>query len=331
MSQKQRVLSGMQASGKLHIGNLVGALNNWVRLQEQYDCFYFVADWHALTTGYATPGSIKDSTHDLLLNFLAAGLDPDKCTIFIQSRLPEHAELHLLLSMITPLGWLERVPTYKEKIQELKERDLSTYGFLGYPLLQTADIIIYRAKYVPVGVDQVPHLEISREIARRFNYLYKEIFPEPEALLTEFPKVPGVDGRKMSKSYDNAIYLSDSPDIVEQKLKTMMTDPARKRRTDTGDPELSPVYQLHKIFSSKEEQEEVAHGCRTAGIGCIDCKKVLIKNVFKIMGPIWARRNELLNNPDLLYDAAKKGTDKAGKVIRETMELVRDAMGVGGF
>ncbi|MEK6672157.1 MAG: tryptophan--tRNA ligase [Nitrospirota bacterium] len=331
MSQKQRVLSGMQASGKLHIGNLVGALSNWVRLQEQYDCFYFVADWHALTTGYANPGSIKESTQDLLLNFLAAGLDPDKCTIFIQSRLPEHAELHLLLSMITPLGWLERVPTYKEKMQELKERDLSTYGFLGYPLLQTADIIIYRAKYVPVGVDQVPHLEISREIARRFNYLYKEVFPEPEALLTEFPKVPGVDGRKMSKSYDNAIYLSDSPDIVAQKLKTMMTDPARKRRTDAGDPELSPVYQLHKIFSSKEEQEEVAHGCRTAGIGCIDCKKILIKNVFKIMEPIWAKRNELLNNPDVLYDVAKKGTDKAGKVIRETMELVRDAMGVGGF
>ena len=326
-----RVLSGMQASGKLHLGNLVGALQNWVRLQDQYDCFYFVADWHALTTGYAHPEAIKESTQDLILNFLAAGLDPDKCTIFIQSRIPEHAELHLLLSMITPLGWLERVPTYKEKMQELKERDLSTYGFLGYPLLQTADIIIYRAKYVPVGIDQVPHLEISREIARRFNYLYREVFPEPEALLTEFPKVPGVDGRKMSKSYDNAIYLCDPPEVVEQKLRTMMTDPARKRRTDVGEPELSPVHHLHRIFSSKEEQEYTAHGCRTAEIGCIDCKKILIKNVFKVLEPIWAKRNELLSNPDILHDIVQKGTEKAKKVTEETMALVRDAMGLGKF
>ena len=231
---KERVLSGMQSSGKLHLGNLVGALRNWVRLQDQYDCFYFVADWHSLTTGYADPSTIKESTRDLLINFLAAGLDPEKCTIFIQSRILEHAELHLLLSMITPVGWLERVPTYKEKQQELKEKDLSTYGFLGYPLLQTADIIIYRAKYVPVGIDQVPHLEISREIARRFNHLYKEIFPEPEALLTEFPKVVGVDGRKMSKSYDNAIYLSDSPKEVDRKIRTMVTDPARVKKTDRG-------------------------------------------------------------------------------------------------
>jgi tryptophanyl-tRNA synthetase len=321
----------MQASGKLHLGNLVGALQNWVRLQEQYDCFYFVADWHALTTGYAHPEAIKESTQDLLLNFLAAGLDPDKCTMFMQSRIPEHAELHLLLSMITPLGWLERVPTYKEKMQELKERDLSTYGFLGYPLLQTADIIIYRAKYVPVGVDQVPHLEISREIARRFNYLYREVFPEPEALLTEFPKVPGVDGRKMSKSYDNAVYLSDPPEVVERKILTMMTDPARKRRTDKGDPERSPVHQLHKIFSSGEEQEYTAHGCRTAEIGCIDCKRILIKNVFRVMEPIWAKRKELQDNPDILHDIVKKGTEKAARVARETMELVRDAMGLGRF
>jgi tryptophanyl-tRNA synthetase len=323
-----RVLSGMQASGKLHIGNLVGALQNWVKLQDTYDCFYFVADWHALTTGYAHPEAIKESTQDLILNFLAAGLDPDKCTIFIQSRIPEHAELHLLLSMITPLGWLERVPTYKEKMQELQERDLSTYGFLGYPLLQTADIIIYRAKYVPVGVDQVPHLEISREIARRFNHLYREIFPEPEALLTEFPKVPGVDGRKMSKSYDNAIYLSDPPEVVEQKLRTMMTDPARKRRTDVGDPELSPVFELHKIFSSKDEQEYVAHGCRTAGIGCIDCKKILIQNVFRVMDPIWQKRNELLGKPAMLLEIVEKGTEKAKKASLETMAMVREAMGL---
>jgi tryptophanyl-tRNA synthetase len=325
---KERVLSGMQSSGKVHLGNLIGALNNWVKLQDRYDCYYFVADWHSLTTGYADPSTIKESTRDLLVNFLAAGLDPEKCTIFIQSKVLEHAELHLLLSMITPVGWLERVPTYKEKQQELKDKDLSTYGFLGYPLLQTADIIIYRAKYVPVGIDQVPHLEISREIARRFNFLYKEIFPEPEALLTEFPKVVGVDGRKMSKSYDNAIYLSDEPKVVEQKLRTMMTDPARVKRTDKGNPELSPVYQLHKVFSSKEEQAEVAQGCVTAGIGCIDCKKILIRNVFKVMEPIWSKRTELINSPDLLDDIAAKGTEKARKVSEETMRLVREAMGL---
>lgn len=325
---RERVLSGMQASGKVHLGNLVGALKNWVRLQEKYDCFYFVADWHALTTGYANPETIKESTNDLLINFIAAGLDPDKSTIFIQSMIPQHAELHLLLSMITPVGWLERVPTYKEKQQELKDRDLSNYGFLGYPVLQTADIIIYRAKYVPVGIDQVPHLEISREIARRFNHMYREFFPEPEALLTEFPKVPGLDGRKMSKSYDNAIYLSDSPEIVEQKIRTMMTDPARKRKTDKGDPELSPVYQLHKIFSSKEELEEVAGGCRNAGMGCIDCKKILIKNVFNYLEPIWKKRNELINNPDMVFDIAKKGSEKAGRVAEETMKVVRKIMGL---
>jgi len=325
---KERVLSGMQASGKLHLGNLVGALSNWVKLQDQYDCYYFVADWHALTTGYEDPSSIKESTKDILINFLAAGLDPEKCTVFLQSRVLEHAELHLLLSMITPIGWLERVPTYKEKQEELRDRDLSTYGFLGYPLLQTADIIIYRAKYVPVGIDQVPHLEISREIARRFNYLYKEIFPEPEALLTEFPKLVGVDGRKMSKSYDNAIFLSDSPEDVERKIMTMVTDPARVRRTDPGNPERSPVYQLHKIFSSIEEVEEVGVGCATSGIGCIDCKKILLKNIFRVLEPIWKKRNELINNPDILSDIVKSGSEKAKKTVRETMQLVREAMGL---
>lgn len=329
MAYRDRVLSGMQASGRLHLGNLIGALQNWVKLQEKYNCFYFIADWHGLTTGYENPSVIKESTNDLLINFLAAGLDPDKCTIFLQSKILQHAELHLLLSMITPLGWLERVPTYKEKQQELKGRDLSTYGFLGYPLLQTADIIIYKAKYVPVGVDQVPHLEISREIARRFNYLYSKVFPEPEALLTKFPKVPGIDGRKMSKSYDNAIYLSDSPEAAEQKLMTMMTDPARKRRTDKGTPELSPVFQLHKIFSSKEEQDEVAEGCRTAGIGCIDCKKVLTKNIFKVLEPIWKKRAELIANPKAVTEIIEKGTEKARKAAEETMVSVREAMGLG--
>jgi tryptophanyl-tRNA synthetase len=324
---KERVLSGMQSSGRVHLGNLVGALQNWVRLQDTYECYYFIADWHALTTGYSSPSAVRESVSDLLINFLAVGLDPEKCTIFVQSRILEHAELHLLLSMITPLGWLERVPTYKEQQQELKERDLSTYGFLGYPLLQTADIIIYRAKHVPVGVDQVPHLEISREIARRFNNLYGEVFPEPEALLTEFPKVPGVDGRKMSKSYNNAIYLSDSPREVEQKIRTMATDPARVKRTDRGTPDLSPVFQLHRIFSSQEEQETVAEGCRTAGIGCIDCKKVLIRNVFRVLEPIWAKRAELVNNPTRLKEIVDHGNEKARKAAQETMALVRDAMG----
>ncbi|MCX7914418.1 MAG: tryptophan--tRNA ligase [Thermodesulfovibrionales bacterium] len=326
--KKEIVLSGMQPSGKLHLGNLVGALKNWVSLQERYECFYFLADWHALTTGYLSPEIIKENSQDLLINFLAAGLDPNKSTIFIQSMVPQHAELHLLLSMITPLGWLERVPTFKEKQEELRGKDISTYGFLGYPLLQTADIIIYRANYVPVGIDQVPHLEICREIARRFNNLYKDLFPEPQPLLTEFPKVPGVDGRKMSKSYDNAIYLSDPPQIVEQKIKTMMTDPARKRRTDKGDPELSPVFQLHKIFSTDEEIQEVAKGCRTADIGCLDCKKILIKNIFKYLEPLWERQSKLSGNLDELYEIVFTGSQKAMKRAEETLSIVRELMGL---
>ncbi len=325
----KRVLSGMQPSGYLHLGNLMGALSNWVRLQDKYECYYFVADWHALTTNYADPTVIKEYTKDLLMNFIAAGLDPEKCTIFIQSRILEHAELHILLSMITPLGWLERVPTYKEKKEEIKDRDLGTYGFFGYPVLQSADILIYRASYVPVGIDQVPHLEITREIARRFNYLYKtDVLPEPEPLLTEYPKVTGLDGRKMSKSYDNAIYLNDPPEVVEKKILTMVTDTQRMRRTDPGDPEKSPVYQLHKVFSTKEELEEVAEGCRTAGIGCIDCKRILIKNVFKVLEPLWQKRKELSDNPSILEDIVNNGVERAQKVARETMQLVRDAMGM---
>lgn len=324
-----RVLSGIQPSGFLHLGNLVGAIQNFVRLQEKYDCFYFVADWHALTTNYANPSKIGEFTSEVVLNFLAAGVDPEKCTIFIQSEVLEHAELHILLSMITPNGWLERVPTYKEKKDEIGDRDIDTYGFLGYPVLQSADIMIYRAKYVPVGIDQVPHLEITREIGRRFNYLYNtDVLIEPEALLTEFPKVVGVDGRKMSKSYDNCIYLNDPPEIVESKLRTMMTDPARKRRTDKGDPELSPVFQLHKIFSTKEEQEECAEGCRTAAIGCIDCKKVLIKNIFAVLEPLWEKRAHYMAAPDLIKEIVVHGTEKARKAAVATMEMVREAMGM---
>lgn len=328
---KQRVLSGIQPSGRLHIGNLVGALQNWVRLQDRYECYYFIADWHALTSQYADTSQLKDNVKDVLVNCLAAGLDPERATIFAQSRVVEHAELHLLLSMVTPLAWLERVPTYKEKQTEVKDKDLNTYGFLGYPLLQSADILIYRANYVPVGVDQMPHIEITREIGRRFNNYYGEVFPEPEGLLTEFPKVVGTDGRKMSKTYGNCIYLSDSPKDVEQKVRTMTTDPHRIKRTDKGDPELSPVYHLHKIFSSKEEQEQVSEGCRTAGIGCIDCKKVLIKNLLSVMEPIWEKRNHFLEKPDLLEDILASGSAKAGLAAKDTMLKVREAIGLGSI
>ncbi|MDH4027376.1 MAG: tryptophan--tRNA ligase [Nitrospirota bacterium] len=323
---KKRVLSGIQPSGRLHIGNLVGALQNWVKLQDEYECYYFIADWHALTSQYADTSQLKENVKDVLVNCLAAGLDPEKATIFSQSRVLEHAELHVLLSMMTPLGWLERVPSYKEKQLEVKDRDLNTYGFLGYPLLQSADILIYRANYVPVGIDQMPHLEITREISRRFNNFYGEVFPEPEGLLTQFPKVPGIDGRKMSKTYGNCVYLSDTPEEVDKKIRTMTTDPKRVKRTDPGDPELSPVFQLHKIFSSEQEQEEVAEGCRKAGIGCIDCKKILIKNLFTVMGPIWERRRDLMDRPDLLEDILRAGSARAGKAASETMLLARKAM-----
>ncbi|MCX7988600.1 MAG: tryptophan--tRNA ligase [Thermodesulfovibrio sp.] len=322
-----KVLSGMQPSGPLHLGNLIGALSNWVSLQDKYECYFFVADWHALTTGYGNPSQIKEYTIDLLMNFIAAGLNPEKSTIFIQSQVPEHAELHIFLSMITPLGWLERVPTYKEKKEQIKDKDLDTYGFLGYPVLQTADIIIYRAKYVPVGIDQVPHLEISREIARRFNYLYgKEFFPEPEALLTQFPKVPGTDGRKMSKSYGNAIYLSDDEKTVTEKLRTMVTDPARKRRTDKGDPEKCPVFDLHKIFSIEQEKREIISGCTTATIGCIDCKKILIKHIIDTLRPIWDKRQQLIDNPSLLIEIALEGSKKAKKVAGETLKEMKEVI-----
>lgn len=302
-----------------------------MRLQEQYECYYFIADWHALTSQYADTSQLKENIKDVLVNCLAAGLDPEKATIFQQSHVLEHAELHLLLSMITPLGWLERVPTYKEKLEQVSDKDMHTYGFLGYPVLQSADILIYRANHVPVGVDQVPHLEITREICRRFNNFYSDVLIEPEALLTAFPKVPGTDGRKMSKTYGNCIYLSDTPKEVEQKVRTMMTDPARIKRTDKGDPELSPVYQLHKIFSSKEEQAQVAEGCRTAGIGCIDCKKILIKNLLTVLEPIWEKRKFFLEKPDYLEDVLSTGSQKAKQAASETMKLVRKAMNLDGL
>jgi tryptophanyl-tRNA synthetase len=326
MSRK-RVLSGMRPTGRLHLGHLFGALDNWKKLQEEYDCFFFIADWHALTTDYADPSEIKTYTIEVVLDWLAAGLDPTKATFFVQSRLPEHAELHLLFSMFTPLAWLERVPTYKEQREQITDKDLGTYGFLGYPLLQAADILIYKAHYVPVGVDQVPHVELTREVARRFNFLYKPVLVEPEALLTEFPKIPGTDGRKMSKSYDNAIFLSDTPEETTAKIKPMVTDPARKRRSDPGNPEVCPVYDLHKVFTPKEERESyIVPGCTTAGIGCLDCKDVLLKHMLPVLAPISRRRAELARDPGTVLDILEDGTSRAKKVAGETLDEAKAAM-----
>jgi len=324
---RKRVLSGMRPTGRLHLGHLFGALDNWRSLQEQYDCFFFIADWHALTTDYADPSQIKTYTVEVVLDWLAAGLDPRKATFFVQSRLPEHAELHLLFSMFTPLAWLERVPTYKEQREQITDKDLGTYGFLGYPLLQAADILIYKAHYVPVGVDQVPHVELTREVARRFNFLYRPVLVEPEALLTEFPKIPGTDGRKMSKSYNNAIFLSDSPEEIIAKIKPMITDPARKRRTDPGNPDVCPVYDLHRVFTPKAEREStIVAGCTTAGIGCLDCKQVLLKHALPVLAPISERRAELARDPATVLDILEDGTARAKKVASETLTEARAAM-----
>jgi tryptophanyl-tRNA synthetase len=275
---RNRVLSGMRPTGKLHLGNYLGALANWVRLQQDYDCFYFVANWHVLTTDATESGKAPAYTIEMAADWLGAGLDPERSTLFIQSLVPEHAELHLLFSMVTPVGWLERVPTYKEMVEQLGIVSPS-YGLLGYPLLQSADILMYKARFVPVGADQVPHIELTREVARRFNNTWSPVFPEPEAKLTEIPKVPGTDGRKMSKSYDNAIYLSDTAAEVTAKIKPMVTDPARKRRTDPGNPDICPVFDLHRIFTPDADREVAATGCRTAGIGCLDCKGILLKHM----------------------------------------------------
>ncbi len=331
-STKKRVLSGMRSTGKLHLGNYVGALENWVRMQEQYDCFFFLADWHALTTDYADTSRIKENSVEVLLDWLAAGLDPEKCVMFIQSHVPSHAELHLLLSMITPLGWLERVPTYKEQKENIKEKDLGTYGFLGYPVLQSADILIYKADFVPVGEDQVAHVELTREIARRFNGFYggkrSSIFPEPQSLLTPTPKLPGTDGRKMSKSYGNTIMLTDPEPVVRLKLKTMVTDPARVRRSDPGNPDVCPVGDLHKIFSSKETMEKVNTGCRSAGIGCIECKGWAADALVQVLNPMQERRKKYEENPRLAWDILEAGSARAREVSGATMDEVRDSMGM---
>jgi len=323
---RPRILSGMRPTGPLHLGNLMGALDNWVRLQDQYECFYCIVDWHSLTTDYADSRAIRENVLEVAADWLAAGLDPERSTLFIQSQVPEHAELHLLLSMVVPVPWLERVPSYKEQQQNLAERDLSTYGFLGYPLLQTADIIVYKADAVPVGEDQAPHIELAREIVRRFNHFYGPVFPEPKTLLTETPRIPGTDGRKMSKSYGNAIYLKDPPDVVAAQLKPMLTDPARKRRSDPGTPEICPVFDLHKAFSTAETREWAAHGCRTAGIGCLDCKGKLIEHLLERLQAIHARRPEYASRPDTVWDILREGGKKASEVAEATMREVRTAM-----
>jgi tryptophanyl-tRNA synthetase len=301
-----------------------------VHLQQNYDCFFFIADWHALTTDYADTSKIKENSLEVLLDWLSAGLDPEHATMFIQSHVPQHAELHLLLSMITPLGWLERVPTYKEQRQNIKDKDLGTYGFLGYPVLQAADILIYQADYVPVGEDQVPHIELTREIARRFNMFYSGkrsyVFPEPQPLLTHAPKLPGTDGRKMSKSYDNYILLSEPEASIRAKLKTMVTDPARVRRSDPGNPDVCPVGDLHKIFSSKETMARVYEGCRSAGIGCIECKSWAADALVKILNPMQERRKKYEDNPRLAWDILEAGSARAREVAGATMNEVRKAM-----
>ena len=394
----ERVLSGMRPTGNLHLGHYHGVLKNWVRLQSEYPCFFFVADWHALTTHYETPDVIEQSVWDMVIDWLAAGVDPNQATLFIQSKVPEHAELFLLLSMGTPLGWLERVPTYKDQIEKLKEKDLQTYGFLGYPLLQAADILIYRAQHVPVGEDQVPHVEMTREVARRFNYLYgrepgfeekaleavkklgskrakmytelrvafqergddealeqakallqesqslsmadrerlfgflegsrKIILPEPQALLTAASRMPGIDGQKMSKSYGNTISIREEPEEVIKKIRTMPTDPARVRRTDVGDPARCPVWQLHVVYSNEETKQWVDKGCKSAGIGCLECKQPVIDTILAEQQPMFERAQKYLDDPSLLRSIIADGGDKARKVAQETMREVREAMGL---
>ncbi|CBJ43483.1 Tryptophanyl-tRNA synthetase [Ralstonia solanacearum CFBP2957] len=388
----------MRPTGALHLGHYHGVLKNWVRLQAEYPCFFFVADWHALTTHYESPEVIEGSVWEMLIDWLAAGVDPTQATLFIQSRVPEHAELFLLLSMGTPLGWLERVPTYKDQIEKLKEKDLSTYGFLGYPLLQAADILIYRAGFVPVGEDQVPHVEMTREVARRFNYLYgrepgfeqkaldaakklggkraklylelrtayqergeddaleqarallaesqslsmgdrerlfgylegarKIILPEPQVLLTEASRMPGLDGQKMSKSYNNTIRMREDKAGVEKKVRTMPTDPARVRRTDPGDPEKCPVWQLHQVYSDADTKEWVQKGCRSAGIGCLECKQPVIDGILREQQPMLERAQKYMDDPSLLRAIIADGCDNARKVTQETMREVREAMGL---
>jgi tryptophanyl-tRNA synthetase len=322
------VLSGMRSTGRIHLGNYFGAIKNWVDLQDRHRCWYFAADWHALTSDYADPSQIAGNTLEAVIDWLAAGLDPERSVIFVQSMVPEHAELHLLLSMLAPLGWLERVPTYKEQIRQLDNKDLSTYGFLGYPVLQTADIIVYRADYVPVGEDQASHLELSRELVRRFNGFYGDVFPEPRALFTPSPRVPGLDGRKMSKSYGNAINVSDPPEAIREKCMKMFTDPERLRRTDPGRPEVCNLFEFHKLVSPAEVQADVALRCRAAEIGCVDDKRLIAERIIEYLRPMRERREELARDRGAVLAMLEAGSARARERAGETMERVRAAMGL---
>jgi tryptophanyl-tRNA synthetase len=334
MSPKKRVVSGVRPTGKLHLGHLHGILTNWIRLQDEYDCFFFVADWHGLTTEYEDPQILADSSREVVADWLAAGIDPDKATIFLQSDVKEHAELALLLSMITPLGWLERVPSYKDIIQSQTGKDLATHGFLGYPVLQTADVLLYQANCVPVGHDQVPHIELSREIARRFNHLYrqaakgKDLFIEPQPLLTESPKILGPDRRKMSKSYDNCLYLADPPAVLQKKIASAITDPARKRRDDPGDPDVCLIFDYHKIYSDAARIEDINQRCRKAGLGCVDCKKMIADSLVDSLQEHQEKRAHFLKNADELDGILAEGAQRARQVATETMDAVRRVMKV---
>ncbi len=316
----------MRPTGPLHLGNLHGALANWKQMQEDYECFFFIADWHALTSDYDRTAPIQGYIVDVFMDWLSVGLSPEKCTLFVQSHIKEHAELFLLLSMITPLPWLERNPTYKEQIAELKNKDLSTFGFLGYPVLQAADIIMYKANGVPVGIDQAPHVELTREIARRFNHFYGDIFPIPETILTETPKILGIDRRKMSKSYNNAIFLSDSPEEIRSKVSEMITDPQRARRSDPGNPDVCNVFSFHRMYSDQQTVERVDQECRRAEIGCVECKQFMADNLIKVLEPVHEQRAHYESHPDAVRAIIEDGDQTARAVARETMEQVRAAV-----
>ncbi|QXE91852.1 tryptophan--tRNA ligase [Geomonas subterranea] len=323
-----RIVSGMRPTGKLHLGHYHGVLSNWMELQRNFECFFFAADWHSLTTEYASTDGIQDSIDEMVLDWLAFGIDPEQSVIFKQSRVPQHAELNLILSMITPVSWLERNPTYKEMQENLTTKDLSTFGFLGYPVLMASDIIVYKAARVPVGQDQIPHLEITREIARRFNYLYGEVFPEPAALLTETPKVLGIDGRKMSKSYGNAIFLSDDAEETRKKVMSMVTDTLRPFKRDPGEPDRCVAFTLHSLYVDADKRAEIVEGCRSAQLGCVDCKKILAQAMVDTLAPFREKRVELAGKPGLVEEVLAEGSRKAEVVARQTMDEARAALKV---
>jgi tryptophanyl-tRNA synthetase len=324
---KKTVFSGIRPTGPAHLGNFAGAMRNWLALQDKYNCFYSIVTWHALSSEYQNSKVIKGYTEEMAIDLLSVGLDPAKCVIFVQSEVKEHAELHLLLSMVTPLPWVERVPTFKDMQKEMEDKDLNTYGYLGYPVLQTADILLYKGEIVPVGEDQAAHLELAREICRRFNRLSGDVFPEPQMLLTETPRLAGTDGRKMSKSFGNAVYLKDSSEAIRQKISTMVTDTRRKRRSDPGEPAECPAFTLHAAFVDKPAREELARGCRTAGIGCLECKTVVIERLLELLGPYWERRAELEKDPARVREVLEEGNRRAREVARATMDEVRAALG----